>query len=93
MYCGCRPSCPPSTVTSCGSQELDSARAELAQLLHVSPETSFETTLQLVPRTSRDLDRLYKQAIAARPELHEQLAAIDATASKWNGLSSNTCPI
>lgn len=58
-------------------QELDSARAELAQLLHVSPETPFETTLQLVAQdVPRDLDRLYKQAIAARPELHEQLAAI-----------------
>ena len=59
-------------------QELDSARAELAQLLHVSPETPFETTRQLVAQdVPRDLDRLYKQAIAARPELHEQLAAID----------------
>ncbi len=59
-------------------QELDSARAELAQLLHVSPETPFETTRQLVAQdVPRDLDRLYKQAIAARPELHEQLAAIE----------------
>jgi len=59
-------------------QELDSARAELAQLLHVSPETPFETTRQLVAQdVPRDLDRLYKQAVAARPELHEQLAAIE----------------
>lgn len=59
-------------------QELDSTRAELAQLLHVSPETPFETTRQLVAQdVPRDLDRLYKQAIAARPELHEQLAAIE----------------
>ena len=59
-------------------QELDSARAELAQLLHVSPETPFETTRQLDAQdVPRDLDRLYKQAIAARPELHEQLAAIE----------------
>ncbi|MCA9147417.1 MAG: TolC family protein, partial [Planctomycetales bacterium] len=59
-------------------QELDSARAELAQLLHVSPETPFETTGQLVAQNvPHDLDRLYKQAIAARPELHEQLAAIE----------------
>ncbi len=59
-------------------QELDSARAELAQLLHVSPETPFETTGQLDAQdVPRDLDRLYKQAIAARPELHEQLAAIE----------------
>ncbi|MBI2478341.1 MAG: TolC family protein [Planctomycetia bacterium] len=59
-------------------QERDSARAELAQLLHVSPETPFETTGQLVAQdVPRDLDRLYKQAISARPELHEQLAAIE----------------
>lgn len=59
-------------------QERDSARAELAQLLHVSPETPFETTEQLVAQDiPRDLDRLYKQAVAARPELHEQLAAVE----------------
>ncbi len=59
-------------------QELDSARAELAQLLHVSPETPFETTGQLAEQDiPGDLERLYKQAITARPELHEQLAAVE----------------
>ena len=59
-------------------QELDSARADLAQLLHVSPETPFQTTGQLAGQdTPRDLDRLYQQAVTARPELHEQLAAIE----------------
>ena len=59
-------------------QERDTARAELAQLLHVSPETPFETTRQLAAQDiPRDLDRLYKQAIAARPELHAQLAAVE----------------
>ncbi len=59
-------------------QELDSARADLAQLLHVSPETPFQTTGQLAAQdTPRDLDRLYQQAVTARPELHEQLVAIE----------------
>jgi outer membrane protein TolC len=59
-------------------QELDSARADLAQLLHVSPETPFETMGRLADRDiPRDIDRLYKQAVVARPELHEQLAAIE----------------
>ena len=64
-------------------QELDSVRADLAQLLHVSPETSFQTTGQLGDQgIPQDLDRLYKQAIVARPELHEQLAAIERDRSK-----------
>jgi outer membrane protein TolC len=59
-------------------QERDSARAELAQLLHVSPETPLETSGELAHQDiPGDLDRLYQQAIAARPELHEQLAAIE----------------
>lgn len=60
------------------AQELESARADLAQLLHVSPETLFQTTGRLAAQDiPRDLDRLYKQAVTARPELHEQLAAIE----------------
>ncbi len=54
-----------------------SAQADLAQVLHVSPETPVgaETGLpsEEVPR---DLERLYEQAIAARPELHAMLAEI-----------------
>lgn len=59
-------------------QELYSARADLAQLLHVSPETPFQTIGELVDENiPQDLDRLYMQAVSARPELHEQLAAIE----------------
>jgi outer membrane protein TolC len=59
-------------------QEIASARAELAQLLHVSPETPFETIRELSPEdVPRDLDLLYKRAVAARPELHAMLAEID----------------
>ena len=58
-------------------QELAASRAELGQLLHVSPDIPFETlgefNLQRIPE---DLESLYQQAITARPELHEQLAAI-----------------
>jgi outer membrane protein TolC len=59
-------------------QELDSARADLAQLLHVSPDTPFQTSGELgLQELPNDLARLYEQAVAARPELHEQLAALD----------------
>ena len=59
-------------------QEIEGSRADLAQLLHVSPETPFQTSGQLaVQDMPGDLDRLYKQAIAGRPELHEQLAALE----------------
>lgn len=59
-------------------QEIESSRADLAQLLHVSPETPFQTSGQLTAQDiPSDLDRLYKQAVAARPELHEQLAALE----------------
>ncbi len=64
-------------------QELEISRADLAQLLHVSPETPFQTTGRLGDQDiPHDLDRLYKQAIVARPELHEQLAAIERDRSK-----------
>jgi len=58
-------------------QQLDSSQAKLARLLHVSPDTPVRA-LEETPRKQipRDLDRLYEQAIAGRPELHAQLAAI-----------------
>jgi outer membrane protein TolC len=58
-------------------QMLASAQAELAQTLHVSPETPL-TALADLPAEDlpRDLDRLYEQAIAARPELQAMLAEI-----------------
>ena len=58
-------------------QQLQSTRARLAQLLHVSPETQLEAieewSEQEIPE---NIDRLYQQAIAARPELRAQLAAV-----------------
>lgn len=58
-------------------QELMSSQAELAQLLHISPETAFATTGQLdLQRVPDNLESLYTQAVTARPELHEQLAQI-----------------
>ncbi len=58
-------------------QQLDSAQAKLARLIHVSPETPLRA-LEQAPQEQipQDLQRLYEQAIAARPELHAQLAAI-----------------
>ena len=58
-------------------QERQSAQARLARLLHVSPETAVEAVKELPPeQIPRDLDRLYSQAVALRPELHAQLAAV-----------------
>lgn len=53
------------------------AAADLAQVLHVSPETPL-AALEDLPTEAvpRDLDRLYQQAVAARPELHAMLAEI-----------------
>jgi cobalt-zinc-cadmium efflux system outer membrane protein len=57
-------------------QQLDSSQAKLARLLHVSPDTPVRA-LEQAPgeEVPRDLDRLYQQAVARRPELHAQLAA------------------
>jgi cobalt-zinc-cadmium efflux system outer membrane protein len=58
-------------------QQLDSSQARLAQLLHVSPDTPVRAMEQLpAEQVPRDLDRLYAQAISARPELQAQLAAL-----------------
>ncbi len=58
-------------------QELESAQAHLARLLHVSPDTPVRALERLPPEHApQDLDRLYQQAIAARPELQVQLAAL-----------------
>ena len=58
-------------------QQLQGVRARLAQLLHVSPDTPLQAVDQLTDeQLPEDLERLYAQAIAARPELHAQLAAI-----------------
>ncbi|MGN6544978.1 MAG: TolC family protein [Aureliella sp.] len=58
-------------------QQIESDRADLAGLLHVSPDTPFATTGQLdAEEVPRNLEALYQQAVVARPELHEQLAEI-----------------
>lgn len=58
-------------------QQLESSQARLAQLLHVSPETPLsaveEPPGEQIPH---DLERLYQQAVAGRPELQAQLAAL-----------------
>jgi cobalt-zinc-cadmium efflux system outer membrane protein len=54
-----------------------SAQAELAEALHVSPETPLAAVADLPAEDlPQDLDRLYEQAIDARPELHVMLAEI-----------------
>jgi outer membrane protein TolC len=58
-------------------QELVSARARLARLLHVSPETPLATLEVLPPgQPPADLQALYQRAVSARPELHAQLAEV-----------------
>jgi outer membrane protein TolC len=54
------------------------AQADLAQVLHISPETPLAAVDQLSPENvPRDLDWLYRQAVASRPELHAMLAEIE----------------
>jgi cobalt-zinc-cadmium efflux system outer membrane protein len=58
-------------------QEQISARARLAQLLHVSPETPVAAEERLSgEEIPRDVERLYEAAVAARPELQAQLAMV-----------------
>ncbi len=55
-----------------------SARADLAQLLHVDPESELRTIPDPNPAgVPVQVDRLYRLAVAARPELRGRLAAID----------------
>jgi outer membrane protein TolC len=59
-------------------QDLQIAQARVAKLLHVSPETPVAALAHLAPeQLPEDVERLYQRAIAARPELHAQLAAIE----------------
>lgn len=59
-------------------QQLDSGQARLARILHVAPQTRVRALDQLPPEQApRDLDWLQRQAVAARPELHAQLAALE----------------
>lgn len=58
-------------------QKLKSGQAALSRLLHIAPQTNV-LALDEIPRHQMDLnlEALQEQAIAARPELHAQLAAI-----------------
>jgi outer membrane protein TolC len=59
-------------------QRLTSGQARLAGVLHVAPQTQLRALDQLPPQdVPRDLDTLQRQAVAARPELHAQLAALE----------------
>ena len=58
-------------------QQLQSAQARLARLLHVSPETGPRAMAELpAEQLPSDVERLYETAIRRRPELQAQLAAI-----------------
>ncbi len=58
-------------------QAVNEARAELARLLHASPETPLQTVPELtIEPVPRQVDRLYQLVIATRPELQGRLAAI-----------------
>ena len=59
------------------SQAVNEARAELARLLHVSPETPLKTLPDLsVGSVPQEVERLYQLVCASRPELQGRLAAI-----------------
>jgi len=59
------------------TQGVASARAALARQTHVSPEAGFRTLPELPPAgTPTEFDRLYRLAVAARPELRGRLAAV-----------------
>jgi outer membrane protein TolC len=59
-------------------QQLESNQARLGRLLHVAPQTRL-LAMQHLPldETPLDLEQLQRQAVAARPELHAKLAAIE----------------
>ena len=58
-------------------QQLASGQARLARVLHVAPHSKLLALDRLPPEQApRDLEQLQAQAVAARPELHAQLAAI-----------------
>ena len=58
-------------------QRLRAAQAQLARLLHVAPQSDLRV-MEKLPQQSppQDLEQLQRTAVAARPELHAQLAAI-----------------
>jgi outer membrane protein TolC len=58
-------------------QQLASGQARLARVLHIAPQTNVLPLEELPPKdVPEDLGWLQRQAVAARPELHASLAAI-----------------
>lgn len=58
-------------------QSLAAARSDLARELHVSPEADLRTLPEMpVSNVPTEVERLYRLAVAARPELKGRLAAI-----------------
>ncbi len=55
------------------------ARAKLASLLHLSPETAISTTEPTDENLANDLAELQARAVRNRPELHAKLAALAAS--------------
>ncbi len=65
-------------------QDLQLAQARLAKLMHISPDTPVRSMPELeAHRLPTDLRRLFERAVAARPELHAQLAAIQRDRHAW----------
>ena len=59
-------------------QQLASAQARLARLLHASPQTELRAVEELPEEQApHDLSALEERAVAARPELHARLAALE----------------
>jgi outer membrane protein, heavy metal efflux system len=58
-------------------QGITAARADLAQQVHASPDSEFQTLRNVpVEDVPGQIDRLYRLAVATRPELQGRLAAI-----------------
>ncbi|MEX2359418.1 MAG: TolC family protein [Pirellulaceae bacterium] len=58
-------------------QALDQGQADLAQLLHIHPDSKPEALTELAPSSvPSEIERLYDLATGCRPELQEQMAAI-----------------
>jgi outer membrane protein TolC len=58
-------------------QGMESSRADLAELMHVTPEAPLQTTLSSpAGDVPSQIDRLYRLAVASRPELQGRLAAV-----------------
>lgn len=58
-------------------QQLRQAQADLARLLHTSPDQKPEALAEIEePSVPEEIDQLYEAAVRCRPELHEWLYAI-----------------